>query len=140
MLLSLAKPMMLVANRVDEAPEKFIEATEVHKAQLVCMSALLTTTRPNMETTIKTLKKANPKVLTMVVVGGAGSIAGSVIGAFVLMMVSEYLRALMQLRLVVYAAMMLAVLMFAPKGLYGIFKQMADWLRARLGRAMPKAA
>jgi branched-chain amino acid transport system permease protein len=80
------------------------------------------------------------KVLTMVVVGGAGSVAGSVIGAIVLMMVSEYLRALMQLRLVVYAAMMLAVLMFAPKGLYGIFRQLADRLKARSERAMAKPA
>ena len=80
------------------------------------------------------------KVLTMVVVGGAGSIAGSVIGASVLILVSEGLRTLMQLRLLIYAAMMLAVLMLAPKGLYGIYKQLGDKLRARMTGAIGKSA
>lgn len=72
------------------------------------------------------------KVLTMVVVGGSGSIAGSVIGAMVLVFSSEYLRFLQQYRLIVYAGLMLAVLLFAPKGLYGILKWLIDALKAKV--------
>ena len=38
---------------VDTAPEEFAEAVEEHEAQLVGMSALLTTTMPNMGRTIR---------------------------------------------------------------------------------------
>ena len=72
------------------------------------------------------------KVLTMVVVGGAGSIAGSVIGAIVLVFSSEYLRFLEQYRLIVYAGLMLAVLIFAPKGLYGIAKWLIEMIKVKV--------
>ena len=55
---------------VDVAPEKFIE--EVRKgAQIVAMSALLTTTMPNMKTTVQALKDAGLREQVKVMVGGA---------------------------------------------------------------------
>jgi 5-methyltetrahydrofolate--homocysteine methyltransferase len=54
---------------VDVGPEKFIEKVKAAKAQVVGMSALLTTTMPGMEKTIKALKKAGIPVKVMI--GGA---------------------------------------------------------------------
>ena len=42
---------------VDVAPEAFIEAAEEIGADVVCMSALLTTTMPNMEATLDLMKE-----------------------------------------------------------------------------------
>ena len=54
---------------VDVGPEKFIEQVKTSKAQLIGMSALLTTTMPGMERTIKALKQAGVPVKVMI--GGA---------------------------------------------------------------------
>jgi len=54
---------------VDVGPEKFVEQVKTSKAQLIGMSALLTTTMPGMERTIKALKKAGVPVKVMI--GGA---------------------------------------------------------------------
>jgi len=55
---------------VDVPPEKFIEEVR-NGAQIVAMSALLTTTMPNMKTTIQALKDAGLRGQTKVMVGGA---------------------------------------------------------------------
>jgi len=54
---------------VDVRPEKFVEQVKAAKAQLVGISALLTTTMPGMEKTIKALKNAGIPVKVMI--GGA---------------------------------------------------------------------
>ena len=54
---------------VDVGPEKFVEQVKAADAQLVGMSALLTTTMPGMEKTIKALKDAG--VSAKVMIGGA---------------------------------------------------------------------
>ncbi len=54
---------------VDVGPEKFVEQVKTSKAQLIGMSALLTTTMPGMERTIKALKKAGASAKVMI--GGA---------------------------------------------------------------------
>jgi len=53
----------------DTPSEKFVEAAKEKKADIVGMSALLTTTMPSMKTTIEALKEAGLTVRTMV--GGA---------------------------------------------------------------------
>ncbi|MBN1202770.1 MAG: corrinoid protein [Anaerolineae bacterium] len=55
---------------VDVAPEQFIEATK-NGAQIVAMSALLTTTMPNMKATIEALEAAGLRDQVQVMVGGA---------------------------------------------------------------------
>lgn len=55
---------------VDVAPEKFVEAAR-GGAQIVAMSALLTTTMPNMKTTIEALVAADVREKVVVMVGGA---------------------------------------------------------------------
>jgi len=54
---------------VDVAPEKFIEAIKVNKAQAVGLSALLTTTMPMMDKTVQAFNKAG--INTKVMIGGA---------------------------------------------------------------------
>jgi len=54
---------------VDVSPEKFIEQVKAKGVQLVGMSALLTTTMPGMERTIKALKEAG--VSAKIMIGGA---------------------------------------------------------------------
>ena len=54
---------------VDVGPEKFVEQAQAKGIQIVGMSALLTTTMPGMERTVKALKDAG--LSTKVIVGGA---------------------------------------------------------------------
>jgi len=54
---------------VDVGPEKFIERAKAAGVQLVGMSALLTTTMPGMEKTIKALKDAG--ISAKIMIGGA---------------------------------------------------------------------
>ena len=54
---------------VDIAPEKFIEQAKSSGTQLIGMSALLTTTMPSMEKTIKALKDAG--IPARIMIGGA---------------------------------------------------------------------
>ncbi|MBC7329180.1 corrinoid protein [bacterium] len=56
---------------VDVAPEKFIEAIKENNAQILAMSALLTTTMPSMKITIDALKEAGLRDKVKVMVGGA---------------------------------------------------------------------
>jgi 5-methyltetrahydrofolate--homocysteine methyltransferase len=55
----------------DVSPEKFVEAVRSTGADIVAMSALLTTTMPNMKTTIEALEMAGLRNKVKVIVGGA---------------------------------------------------------------------
>lgn len=56
---------------VDVPPEKFVSAVTQHKAQIVALSALLTTTMPGMSKTIRALEEAGLRDSVRVLVGGA---------------------------------------------------------------------
>ena len=55
----------------DIKPEGFVNAVRQHKPDIVAMSALLTTTMPNMEATIKALEAAGLRKEVKVMIGGA---------------------------------------------------------------------
>ncbi len=55
----------------DVPPEKFAAAVREHGAQLLGMSALLTTTMPNMQATIEALEDLGVRQSVRVMVGGA---------------------------------------------------------------------
>ena len=55
----------------DIKPEAFVNAVRQHKPDIVAMSALLTTTMPNMEATIKALEEAGLRKQVKVIIGGA---------------------------------------------------------------------
>jgi 5-methyltetrahydrofolate--homocysteine methyltransferase len=56
---------------VDVSPEKFVSTVQEHNANIVALSALLTTTMPFMKTTIEALEKAGLRQKVKVIVGGA---------------------------------------------------------------------
>lgn len=56
---------------VDVAPEKFVEAVQTNGAQIVAISALLTTTMPAMRECIEALEKAGLRDKVKVMIGGA---------------------------------------------------------------------
>jgi branched-chain amino acid transport system permease protein len=59
----------------------------------------------------------------MMAFGGASSIIGSMIGAYVITLLDLYLQALPYLRVLIYAAIIITVLRFFPSGLMGLFKK-----------------
>ncbi|MBZ0298286.1 MAG: corrinoid protein [Anaerolineae bacterium] len=56
----------------DVAPERFVDAIRQNKPDIVGMSALLTTTMPMMDTTIKAIESAGLRQQVKIMVGGAG--------------------------------------------------------------------
>jgi branched-chain amino acid transport system permease protein len=58
-------------------------------------------------------------ILTLVLIGGIDRIAGAVAGTLVLVLVSELLRDFAEFQLLFYGVIMLAVVLFFPRGLVG---------------------
>ena len=56
---------------VDTSPDEFMDAVMEHDAQLLGMSALLTTTMPNMGRTIEAFEEAGLREFVKIMVGGA---------------------------------------------------------------------
>ncbi len=56
---------------VDTKPDEFIDAVMEHEAQVLGMSALLTTTMPNMGKTIAAFEEAGVRDMVQIMVGGA---------------------------------------------------------------------
>jgi branched-chain amino acid transport system permease protein len=59
----------------------------------------------------------------MMALGGASSIVGAMLGAYVITLLDLYLQALPYVRVLIYAAIIIAVLRFFPSGLIGLFKR-----------------
>lgn len=55
----------------DVAPEKFVESVKESHVDFIAMSALLTTTMPNMQQTIDALKAAGVRDQVKIMIGGA---------------------------------------------------------------------
>lgn len=73
-------------------------------------------------------------ILSMVVLGGMGSITGSLIGATVLVIAPEILRFLMAYRMLLYGLMMIVMMIYKPEGFWGGNKRVKNsWLKALRG-------
>lgn len=57
-------------------------------------------------------------VLTMIVVGGIGSVRGAVAGAIAFGLISELLRQALSLQEIIYGVILMGFMMFKPKGLF----------------------
>lgn len=74
---NLVKMMMVGAGLevidlgVDVSPEKYVAAVKEHNPDILCMSALLTTTMPSMKNTIEALEKEGLKTNVITMIGGA---------------------------------------------------------------------
>lgn len=62
-------------------------------------------------------------ILSIVVLGGMGSIVGVILGAFILILLPEYLRAFSEFRMLIFGASMVLVMVFRPQGLISRVKQ-----------------
>ncbi len=56
-------------------------------------------------------------ILSIVVLGGMGSIIGVIIGAFALILTPEYLRAFSDYRMLIFGAIMVIMMVFRPQGI-----------------------
>ncbi len=70
--------------------------------------------------------------LVMVVLGGMGSITGSIISSVVLVSLPEVLRGFSEWRLVIYSTLLIIMMLFRPKGLMGTreFSLLEIWDKA----------
>jgi len=92
----------------------------VHKIQLVT---------PRMFTFVKSME-----VVVMVVLGGMGSITGSIVAATLLTVALESLQAADQYRMVLFSMLLIVLMLTRPSGLFGtreIWDAVPRWLRRR---------
>lgn len=73
----------------------------------------------------------------VVMIGGAGSVAGPLVGAIVVGLLPELLSGLEEYRLLFFGAMLLVVLWVAPDGVAGLVRRMRDRLLPRSAVAAP---
>jgi len=78
------------------------------------------------------------EIITIAIIGGAGTLWGPVIGGFVLVPISEYLRITLGgtfagAHLFIYGAVIIIVIIFAPRGLLGI---LSDFGRVIMRRSV----
>ena len=59
------------------------------------------------------------EILIMVVLGGMGSITGSIVAAIVLTLLPELLRGFSEYRMLIYSVILICVMLFKPSGLLG---------------------
>lgn len=77
--------------------------------------------------------------LIYVVLGGMGSVTGSVLAAFVLTSLQEVLRFLQNFRLLIYPVILIIVMLFRPQGLLGykelsfvkVCERLVNWIKNR---------
>lgn len=80
------------------------------------------------------------ELLTMIVVGGLGSIYGSFLGAAILTVMPEFLRVFQDMDIVVYGLMLILVTMFMPGGLISGLETGLKSIRARIEKGGRKHA
>ena len=79
------------------------------------------------------------EILLMAVLGGLGSITGSIIAAVVLTILPEFLRGFEDYRMLIYAVILIIVMLFKPSGLMGQHEFSLSGIVARLkaGKVRP---
>ena len=74
-------------------------------------------------------------VLSMVVIGGAGSVWGVIIAAAALSLFPMWFQFIDQYKLLVYGGLLCAIMLFSPDGLSGIFTRSFRYIRGRESNA-----
>lgn len=69
-------------------------------------------------------------ILVIVVFGGMGSITGSVIAAIVLAVITTFLQSYSELRMIIYALLLIIIMLFRPQGILGT-KEITDLFKFR---------
>lgn len=74
-------------------------------------------------------------VVVYVIVGGMGKFSGPIVGAFILTVLPELVRALKEFEPFVFAGVLMLVIFFLPAGLVGLPERLARLYKKRLSRA-----
>ncbi len=73
----------------------------------------------------------------VVIVGGAGTVSGPLVGAAIVVLLPEALSGLAEYRLLFFGALMLVVLWLAPEGIVG---EVQRWVRRRTKSVLPSSS
>jgi branched-chain amino acid transport system permease protein len=80
-------------------------------------------------------------VLVIVVLGGLGSISGSIFASILLALISTYLQSFPEARMVIYALLLVIIMIFRPQGLMGskeislsVFSKLGNRYASKKGR------
>jgi len=76
-------------------------------------------------------------ILVIVVLGGLGSISGSILAAILLALISTLLQSFAEIRMVLYALMLVVIMIFRPQGLMGS-KEVSLQLFSKIGQSFKK--
>jgi branched-chain amino acid transport system permease protein len=72
-------------------------------------------------------------VLSMVAVGGIGSVFGVIVATIILTLMPEFFRFISDYKLLVYGTLLFAVMRFAPEGLAGLARGLFERVKSRSG-------
>ncbi len=70
-------------------------------------------------------------LLIIITVGGLGSLPGAIVGAVVLVVVPEYLRAFQEYKMLAYGVLLIVSMIFMPRGIAGIVQGLVTRIRGR---------
>ncbi len=101
--------------------------TEMYKVKIFVVSAVLASLAGSLYAHYITFISPGTfsffysiQVVTMVLVGGIGSLWGSVFGASLLTLIPEFLHAVKEYNVLVYGLILMGVLIFFPRGLFPV--------------------
>lgn len=80
------------------------------------------------------------EILAIAYIGGRGTIWGALVAALIMVPLMEYLKDLMEFRMILYGLMMIVIMIYYPKGLSGIRDGLMERLRARREARNPPPA
>jgi branched-chain amino acid transport system permease protein len=72
-------------------------------------------------------------VLSMVAVGGIGSVFGVIVATVILTLMPEFFRFISDYKLLIYGTLLFAVMRFAPEGLAGLARSLIERLKPEVG-------
>jgi branched-chain amino acid transport system permease protein len=72
--------------------------------------------------------------LIYLLLGGAATLAGPIVGAFAIPVLMEYLQFLAEYRMIIFGVLLIAVIIYFPRGLMGGFNTLRQRARAYSGR------
>jgi branched-chain amino acid transport system permease protein len=78
-------------------------------------------------------------VLMMIIIGGLGSIPGSIIGAVIVAILPEALRDFKSYQMIIYGLMLVVCMIFLPKGLVSVFGNIYEKIKYKLNGTKMKS-
>lgn len=76
-------------------------------------------------------------LLSMIIVGGVGTIWGPIVGALLLMFAEEAMRELGDMRDIGMGLILVVCVVLMPRGIVGLFEDLVRWRTARTAQAVP---